>query len=202
MPYLTYEYVRANNIIPGSQFTGKFTPIPAREAPHVEDCFTENLTQVASLSKMEFEGVLEGSKWASVSDGFEFDLSGGKRVIPKEYKSPRSIITIGVDPSHIEIRRQTFENGTKTKVSFKDATGNQFVNAPIADLGFHDFAVKCSQSELDQLNIDVKGSRIVYLRLGLSRVHRASADRDGCWVQVNGIYTFPSKINVVRGYTA
>ena len=40
----------------------------------------------------------------------------------------------------------------------------------------------------------------LFIRLGLSRKHRSPDGRDGYWIQVNGIYTFPEFDRLVRSY--
>ena len=40
----------------------------------------------------------------------------------------------------------------------------------------------------------------VFLRLGLTRRHKASDERDGYWIQINGIYTFPDPYGEMRTY--
>lgn len=74
---------------------------------------------------------------------------------------------------------------------------------PIADLGFNNLNIS-KQKDPDYtngLNEFILNQKKVYLRIGLGRRYRNPHDgRDGFWIQVNGIYTFPEFMTKVRTY--
>jgi len=73
----------------------------------------------------------------------------------------------------------------------------------ITDLGFHNLAVSKQKDPdyMDELNEFIHSQKKVYLRIGLGRRYKNPTDgRDGFWIQVNGIYTFPEFMTKVRAY--
>jgi hypothetical protein len=144
---------------------------------------------------------LARSAHPDVATGFEYRFAQQhEKVLPPTYRGPRSIITISVDPGAFEIVQDRFDE-SKIKVHFTDASGQSFRYMPIIDLGFSDYARAHHQAgELDRLTDHISNSGQLYLRVGLSRSYRAPNGTEGFWMQVNGIYTFPEKLELVRGY--
>jgi len=72
---------------------------------------------------------------------------------------------------------------------------------PITELGFYDYAMKHHKDDdLDSLNQYIKSQKEAYLRIGLSRSYQSPDGRQGYWIQVNGIYTFPDYFKEIRSY--
>jgi len=81
-----------------------------------------------------------------------------------------------------------------------DREGVTKERVPITDLAFRklfevilqDYGNDCEKT-VQKLNNTLKG-REIYLRFGLSRPFAGSSDptREVCWLQINGIHTFPN----------
>lgn len=52
------------------------------------------------------------------------------------------------------------------------------------------------------MNYHVQSQQELYLRIGLSRPFQAPNGKNGYWLQVNGIYTFPEYMDYIRCYDA
>ena len=80
--------------------------------------------------------------------------------------------------------------------------GRKYVYLSITDLGFHNVAVSKQKDPdyTDELNEYIRGQKKVYLRIGLGRRYKSPDGRDGFWIQVNGIYTFPEFMTKIRTY--
>jgi hypothetical protein len=200
MPYLTYDIMKKHGVVPGAKFDGNFQSRKDLTAPHLEDCDYSELKYYGPCTKDEFRDVLRRSAKPSVRAGFGIEIAADQKLLPATYKGSVSIVTISVDPKSLEIEPDKF-TPTKIKAAFTDGAGHRFRFMPITDLGFFDFACKDrTPSALQSLNRHIQDAKEVLLRVGLSRVHTAPDGRCGYWIQVNGIYTFPSKLDVVRGY--
>lgn len=200
MPYFAYSLVRKAGVLPGAIFTGQFFPKAQRVAPHFEDCRYEGLKYHGPARRDQFLSVLKSNLAPSVSAGLGYNFGPGEKVIPRDKPGGRSIVTIQVRPNDIEIVSSGFQD-QKIKVHFVDSNGDRFRFMPITDLGFWDHARSHrDDNTLAELNDHLHGADQVLLRIGLSRPYRAPDGRDGYWVQVNGIYTFPAKLALVRGY--
>lgn len=199
MPYFKFEAMKRLGVVPGAMFSGKFTAKAGLSYPHFEDCDYADLKYHGPASKAQFRDVLVASLFPGISNGFGYTFSANEKVVPHAHASQRSIITIRVPPDSVEILPDTF-NEKKIKICFIDEAGMRFRFMPITDLGFFDHASSHQNAgTLAALNRHIGSSEEVFLRVGLSRRH-SQGERDGFWLQVNGIYTFPSRLDVVRGY--
>lgn len=199
MPYFSYALVREHNVIPGAKFSGSFIASSSASAPHFEDCDYSDLQLIGPAQCVEFETALSQTTASSICEGLEYQFTVGQKVVPAGSGGGRSITTIEVDPSTVEVLPDQY-NDQKIKISFRDGSGQSYRYLPITDLGFHDYAIGHRDgASLMALNAHIRNSQKVVMRIGLSRRYKQS-DRDGYWLQVNGIYTFPSKLEVVRGY--
>lgn len=71
----------------------------------------------------------------------------------------------------------------------------------ITDLGFFEYAERhAEENKIEELNDFIHSQEELYIRLGLGRVHQTSDGRNGFWLQVNGIYTFPEYNEDIRCY--
>ena len=81
-----------------------------------------------------------------------------------------------------------------------DKTPIQLAYLSITDRGFFDYAQKHqADGKLNELQRFIRSQNEVYLRIGVGRQFK-SGDRDGYWLQVNGIYTFPNFLDEIRSY--
>lgn len=199
IPYFTFEQMRKYGVIPGAVIEGDFTPAAIAGKPHREDCSYGTLQLTGAVSASDFRAVLQRSISNSVKEGFGSDFDGIK-LLPIETKAERSIITVKVDPDCFKVEKDRFGN---YKVHFTDSSGVTYRYIPITDLGFHQYLKGVDQSSMnpvDEVNSHFKGSHEIYLRLGVSRAHQSQDGRNGYWMQVNGIYSFPDRLDKIRGY--
>ncbi|HUT46162.1 MAG TPA: hypothetical protein VMX36_07730 [Sedimentisphaerales bacterium] len=201
MPYLALSECRRLNVLPGAKLSGDFTPSPDRTGPHQEDYSYKKLKYLGPSSSSEFKNALRQGLYGSVEEGFEVTLKDNQKHIPIGDEVQRSIITVSISPSEIKIIEDSYKPG-KIKLNFRDLSGRKFRYIGITDLGFHKYALQHhSRKELGKINAMIKAQKEVYLRIGLSREYQSPYDeRNGYWLQANGIYTFPDYNKEIRCY--
>jgi hypothetical protein len=192
MPYIKSERCKELNILPGSVLSGNFTRPPKIDTPHGEDRFHDNLTSRGHCTSEQFKEILSNSESPSVESGFGVELSAGQKCIPLNTIPPKSIITISVCPPNICIVQGQYKADT-IKLLFTDKSGKEFRYLPVTDLAFYEYVLKNSKdaADISRLNSFLRSQNEIFLRLGLSRPYLAPDGREGFWIQVNGIYTFP-----------
>lgn len=199
MPYLTFTQCAELALKPGSVLQGTLDFVGAA-SPHCEDTNYQGLSYAGNCSSETFRKVLLSGLQASVTDGFEYDLPSGHKHIPHTARPPRSIITIRVAPKSFQIVEDGFDS-EKLRATFVDSSGQNHAFISITDRGFYDHAVEIRQTPglLQRLNEFIHEQDELLLRLGLSRLYR-TGEREGYWIQVNGIYTFPNYQKHIRDY--
>ena len=159
-----------------------------------------NLVYHGATSSEHFKSILEQSLSADVSTGFGVNFADNQKHIPCDQRPTCSIITIAVNPERIRIHEDQFKAG-KIKLTFIDQSGNKFSYLSITDRGFFDYALKHqNDGKLIDVQRFLSSQDEIYLRIGLSRVFSAQDGRNGYWLQVNGIYTFPEYYKEIRTY--
>jgi len=202
LPYIKKAACKKLKILPGAILEGKFTKPKSIDKPHTEDMHYEGLSFKGPCSSEEFDSVLEASTYPSINDGFEDKVPVGTKVIPPDHPPARSIITLRLKPNQIEIVRNAFDSKS-LRLNIKDNDGRGYYYLSITDLGFHNLAVSKHKDldYTDELNKFISSQKKIYLRIGLGRRYKNPSDgRDGFWIQVNGIYTFPDFMTEVRTY--
>ena len=199
MPYLKSAKCQELGIHPGAILKGNLTLKPDRENPHVEDASYSNLTFYGACSGEQFLKVLENSLSDSVSEGFGVDFDTNQKHIPHDQVANCSIITIKISPNQLSIHEDQYKPG-KIKATFTDSSGHRYSYLSITDRGFHDYAKEHqNDGRLHEVTDLINEQDSVYLRIGLSRVWSVD-ERNGFWLQVNGIYTFPKFHEEIRSY--
>jgi hypothetical protein len=198
MPYFSSELCKKHNLQPGAILTGKME-LTGGENPHVEDASYDKLTFIGPCTSEVFQNILKNSLSPSVACGFGYDFSQGQKHIPYSEVANCSIITIKVRPQDIEIHEDQYKPG-KIKLTFTDSANHQYRYIGITDRGFYDYAMKHqSDGKLYNVQSFIERQKKIYLRIGLSRRYSIQG-RDGYWLQVNGIYTFPEYQKDIRIY--
>lgn len=201
IPYLTSKACSDLDIQPGAKILGKLTLRKDRQAPHIEDANYGDLKFAGPSTTQEFRGILEKTLSPSISEGFGVSFEANQKHIPDDTPAGSSILTIKVNPSAITIHEDQYNRG-KIKLSFQDASGHQFRYLSITDRGFYDFAQQHqNDSELEKVQGLLQSQEEIFLRIGLSRSFKANDGREGCWIQVNGIYSFPEYPKKIRQYS-
>ena len=199
MPYFESAMVAKLNIHPGAILEGDLTLNANTSNPHIEDASYKNLKYLDAVSSKEFKSILDQTLSSSVESGFGISFSDGQKYIPVEVLATCSIITIKVSPSSLDIHEDQYKPG-KIKASFTDGAGHSFRYLSITDRGFFDYAKRHQDDgELGKVQNFILTQDEVYLRIGVGRRWKVD-DRDGYWLQVNGIYTFPNFLEEIRTY--
>lgn len=200
MPYLSTSECHRLNILPGAILSGKFTQIPCTD-PHTEDRnYQGRLRFKGPCSAEAFSTVLKASESPNTEEGFSVEIPHGQKYIPDTTPPQKSIITLSVEPCEFRIVPDSYKPG-KIKVIFSDKSGREFRYLAITDLGFYSYAESNRGDDFSNLNSFIHSQSEIYVRLGLGRVYKSPDGRNGFWMQVNGIYTFPEYLGEIRCYT-
>lgn len=200
MPYLKSTTCEKLGIHPGAILTGELEFNPRASNPHVEDASYSNLKFHGACDGEKYKQILERSLSASVSDGFGVNFDVGQKHIPNNQEANCSIITIKIHPNQLSIHEDQYKPG-KIKATLTDNSGHKYSYLSITDRGFHDFAKKHqNDGKLYEVTNLINEQEVVYLRIGLSRVFQVPDGRNGFWLQVNGIYTYPYFHEEIRTY--
>lgn len=201
MPYLSTERCRELDIHPGGILEGDLK-LSGSAAPHIEDATFSTLNFNGPCSTTAFRDVLEATLFPSMSEGFGVKVCPGQKCIPMESAPVRSLITIKVQPWSFSVVQNSFDT-SRLKAHFSDGAGTELSFVGVTDRGFYDFAQQHSSepSKISELNQFIQSQKELYLRLGLSREYKADDGRNGYWIQLNGIYTFPDYLKYIRCYS-
>jgi hypothetical protein len=199
MPYLETQVCRKLDIHPGGILEGKFH-MTGNAAPHVEDANYEELMFNGACSSKEFKTALKATLFDSMSEGFEHAIEDDNKCIPIGSPPCRSLITLKVKPNQLQIVRDSF-NPDKLKAHVTDNSGTKLSFVPITDRGFYDYAINhvAGSGDVADINSFIHSQKTLFLRLGLGRAFAISG-RNGYWIQLNGIYTFPKYLKHIRCY--
>ncbi len=149
-------------------------------------------------SDKELRTVLQQTLSDSIADGFGYSFSNGQKHIPVGGEANCSLITVKVAPNRLRIFENKFKSG-ELRASVTDYSGQSYESLSITDRGFPDFIKKHRVDvSVDELRRFVSSFREIFLRVGVSRQYcPPDSDKDGYWLQVNGIYGYPEVGNNV-----
>ena len=199
MPYIQKAPCQKLNILPGAIIEGDFTPRDCT-APHTEDKNRDNLKFLGPCNSEQFKSILKNTSYNSVEEGFGVTFTLGQKHIPHDSPPDKSIITLPLNPNQLGIVEDGYKPG-KLRVIFTDQAGKSFRYLSITDLGFFEYAERhAAENRIDALNDFIHSQEELYIRLGLGRIHKTNDGRNGFWLQVNGIYTFPEYNEEIRCY--
>lgn len=201
MPYLDSAKVAELNIHPGTILEGDLTLNTNNSNPHLEDASYTRMNYLGAVSSDEFKSILDRTLSHSIASGFGVTFDDGQKHIPVGVSAKCSIITIKVKPRSLKIHENDYRPG-RIKATFADNSGQLYSYLPITDKGFFDYAQKHqNDNQLEKLQSFISTQDAIYLRIGVSRRYTPpDSDRDGYWLQVNGIYTFPDFLDEIRTY--
>lgn len=203
LDYFPFAVVKNHKIIPGSCLDGNFVAVNSAQAPHVEDCRSVGTVHVVeSATGDAFRSVLEMTARSTIRESF------GARPVNRVFSTAQSpaisIATLRLDSPATQFRLivDSKFGPAKFKAHVIDADGFELSWLPVTDLGFSDHLKKVVDEDpsLYKLNAFLRSQDKLYLRIGLTRQYAPSPDRDGYWVQLNGIYSFPSFRKDLRVY--
>lgn len=193
VPYLTSVECKQKKILPGTIISGVFTPVAITKKPHTEDrghnC---DLKIEGSCSAAGFKKILNDTLIRSIQEGY----GTNQKSLPADYDGDRSIITIQINPQDFRLVVDS-KNPGRIRAIFTDHLNNSYRFLPITDLGYYDYAMdKNGIGELHLINDFIHSQDELFLRVGLGR----PPYMDQYWMQINGIYTFPKYIDILRSY--
>jgi hypothetical protein len=200
--YLDQEQCERYNILPGTRLMGDFETMN-HPSPHNEDYLARGEINVCTpVTKDVFLKVLQETSCRSLCEGFGCDINS--KVIPIHIKPICSIITISVCPNSIKLVPDYYGCDIRTlKVKLNVSGLPNDTILSLTDLGFYRYAMSfVNTCSIDNLNSFLQKQTVIYLRIGLSRAFspQDGSERNGYWMQVNGIYSFPDYHKQIRSY--
>jgi hypothetical protein len=175
-------------IFPGAKVAFNFGA-QISQPPHVEDVIFEeaSIENMGRVSVREWKEILTRTATQNVGELFTYIED---RCVPPGSPGP-SIGTIML-PDMPTLNCDYYKNPPRPKIRFVDQGGIVNNNVPITDLAFRnlfDFYLAKYKGDCEK-TVKLLNNKLadhdIYLRLGLSRSFRGC-----CWLQVNGIHTFP-----------
>jgi len=168
----------------------------AIEPPHIEDRgFDPNhIVDKGLCSSTEWENILNADSYDEIERAYDGRLQNHRWVRPGA--QTKSLITL----SKPQIQNiQLTEHSIKPRLTFNDAKGHLFDDCPVNDRALWNFcysAVKKHKRSREEVASKIlrsfQNSDRVYFRLGLARPYRISELHEPrCYLQINGVYTFP-----------
>jgi hypothetical protein len=181
---------------PRAVFEMSLSPAAELIAPHLEDHdwdIEAGVDFVQLASEALWRLALDKVRKASVEAVFGVELHRNKNLQPDTGTS-----SLGVIKAHsvdeVECQYAAAYQKREFRISFTDENGTVYDKIPITDLGFKRYyAARLNTQKPDQIAQDLQrrlSGQTVYLRLGVGRPYAG-----WCWLQVNGIYTFPDYLN-------
>jgi hypothetical protein len=164
--------------------------------PHTEDQFFDPYSVRYIRSVHDRKTVLEWSLYLSVADIFEQPIQKDPGYWVLDCQGPRSLGT--VQPSRISqlVYESDDDEAWDYRLHFYDGTG-EFYRLKITDLTWQYYFRNLLSRTKDREQVasrltQVLQSCTVYLRIGLARGWKKFPER--CYLQLNGIYTFPDHL--------
>jgi len=170
---------------------------PISMPPHTEDFIFEegSIRFEGRITEREWKDLLHRTSYQTFSE--LFPLLDERSVLPGSAgPSLGTMIPADVPVLSCDYYREP----PRLRMKILDREGVIKERVPITDLAFRklfevilqDYRNDCEKT-VQKLNNTLKG-REIYLRFGLSRPFAGSSDptREVCWLQINGIHTFPN----------
>ena len=173
---------------------------PRPQPPHTEDCYYDptSIKFVRRVRDHKRERLLNLSLFESVAAIFEQPIHNERGHYIMDGAGPRSLGTILLqDVLEIRYEKDARSGNWDYRIRFTDEQGESY-RLKITDLTWHYYCDSLrdenhSPTEIASDLSQMLASRKVYLRVGLSRGWAEHPDR--CYLQVNGIHTFPDYLN-------
>ena len=189
MPYLTQDYCRENRVFPGSIIAGDFERFHTTP-PHIEDVHYKNLRHGGPCSSKIFKSVLDLTVCRNLISGFGGPIED--KINPETQPAKCSLITYKA--GRVIIEADGFKPG-KLRIHFDD---HRYIS--LKDLGYVlNYGDRTNPETLNDYNKFLREQQDIYLRIGLTRIYKNDG-RNGYWLQMNGVYTFPKYNLEVRRY--
>ncbi len=173
---------------------------PEPEPPHTEDWLVRYGPAVprGEIANHERARFLTGMLDDDVPSIFGAPIHHDHGVWVAAHSGDRSLGTIRARVWEV-LHQQTDEGGWDYRLVFTDSSGDRY-KLKITDLAFRYFvdrqrerAESAAFHAAEDVKRALKSCREVYLRIGLARHWAKFPER--CYLQVNGMYTFPDYLN-------
>jgi hypothetical protein len=169
------------------------------QKPHTEDWIicSKHHSYRGMLSEKQQKALLSHIDDIGISKIFGTEIHSGPGWYVRYGEGDRSIGTIS-NPQIWEVLYAPSENKFEYRIAFTDRLGSRY-NLAITDLTFRyfldhlHFRENLTPLEMSQLLVDKLRNAQLFLRIGLARRWEKYPDR--CYLQVNGIYSFPDYLN-------
>lgn len=170
---------------------------PTPQPPHTEDQRYVSTSPRFIRTVQDRKKVLGWSLFGSLIDIFEQPIHNDFGYYVMDCQGTRSLGTIHPRKIHRVIYEQGIEGPWDYRLWFTDDQG-EFYRLKITDLTWHSYcdSLRGEDRDPEQISAELTSlltTREVFLRIGLSRGWKKFPDR--CYLQVNGIYTFPDYLN-------
>ncbi len=205
--YENHLYKEGDIIIrPSAVVAMDLEPMNDHLMPHTEDHLwvnPRNIEFVTLLPTAVWHNVLTWTSFPTVETIFATELVDGKGIKPAT--GERSLGTI--KPQNItefQYERDRYDNTKyKYRINFEDSSGNEYRYVSVTDLAVRSY---CDYLRIEQdwttdkisdhLFYEHWSGKEVWLRIGLARPFSPKQGAESlCYLQVNGIYTFPDYLN-------
>lgn len=202
--YLNFQFVKDRNIVPGSYLDANFVPKSNLHGPHTEDhIIVGGLQTPGNATGEEFMRVLDATSSLTVAAGF--GSNPANKYFAMDRPPPISIFTLKLTRPRDQFSLiLTDRYGPAFKVNVTDAAGFNMSFLKVTDLGFSDHLAKIQEAPFgaQRLSKFLLDQDVLYLRVGLGQHFAPNNDesRRGYYVQINGIYSFPSFRQDLRMY--
>jgi hypothetical protein len=177
-------------------------PVKAPDPPHVEDHVwyqPERARFMRLADESRWRGALEHMCFPDLASIFEVELTKNRMLSPGE--GARSLGTIRARVFDFSYTLKE-DDLPKYRLSFYDLSDEGYFNLPITDLALRAMVkhlITHSDIGFENINAHIKSlirKPLVYLRIGLTRpFQKTRRDDEMCYLQVNGIYTFPDYLD-------
>jgi hypothetical protein len=165
------------------------------QPPHIEDRYWWKIKEtklVYQVDQKRWKKVLNDISSPSVKDVFGTELDHGKSILPSNGVRSVGVVKLRAILDFEYNVLDTRSNKKGYRLTFTDGSHTQYNGIAITDLALRRYIISTVEngisahavaSELKQKLLKSE----VWLRLGLTRPMYANR----CWLQINGIYTFP-----------
>lgn len=154
--------------------------------PHTEDARCTALKTLEKLSEARMQNLLEASCCSSVEKGFGSTPKRGESYFRHDCELPGlSIITLKITPGNIALNQNSFKQG-RIKVNLTDDDKFKLFWIPMTDLRY----INVAERDFRELQKSLYRSGVVYVRIGLTRQFCSPSNKNGYWLQVNGLYYY------------
>jgi len=183
---------RGRHLRPGDVISVPILPKQKLAPPHVEDrlCHLPQHRVERTLELAEFGELLRRYVAPSVAAAFNGQLEG-RAVMPG---SPCGSL-VAVKATRAEL--YTDERSGKFRLRFEDGE-RQYTEIPVRDLRLMRYLQqridRRAQPDTQLLNRRICEAGEILLCLGLARPWAKEHDVERCWLQVNGLFTFPEDL--------